>query len=128
MEEFSAPDFAPPPAVGIAPNQPGGPSREDLGQQSIGGLEVTGTLETGVIESGTIGNDSPLLVKWEFWYSPQLGVNLIRKRQDPRFGIQNFDLSDIVLGEPDPTLFEIPSGSKVIDLRRATGSSSPQPP
>jgi hypothetical protein len=127
LEEFSAPDFAHPPAVGIAPNQPGGPSREDLGQQSIGGLEVTGTLETGVIESGAIGNDSPLLVKSEFWYSPQLGVNLMSKRQDPRFGIQNFDLSDIVLGEPDPKLFEIPSGSKVIDLRRATESSSPQP-
>jgi hypothetical protein len=125
LEKFSAPDFAPPPATGIATNQPGGPNRENLGKQSIGGLEVTGTLETAVIESGAIGNDSPLLVKREFWYSPQLGVNLISKRQDPRFGIQNFDVSDIVLGEPDAKLFELPSGAKVIDLRRATEVSSP---
>jgi hypothetical protein len=129
LEEFSAPDFAPPAAVGnIAANQPGGPSREDLGQQSIGGLQVTGTLESAVIESGAIGNDSPLLVKREFWYSPQLGINLISKRQDPRFGIQNFDVSDIVLGEPDAKLFEIPRGSKVIDLRGATEISPPHAP
>lgn len=125
LEQFSAPDFAPPPATEIATNQPGGLHRENLGRQSIAGLEVTGTLETAVIESGAIGNDSPLLVKREFWYSPQLGVNLISKRQDPRFGLQNFDVSDIVLGEPDAKLFELPSGSKVIDLRKATEVSSP---
>jgi hypothetical protein len=89
---------------------------------------VAGTLETGVIASGAMGNDSPMLVKREFWYSPQLGVNLISKRQDPRFGIQNFDVSDIVLGEPDAKLFEIPRGSKVIDLRRATEISPPHAP
>jgi hypothetical protein len=124
LEQFSAPDFAPPPATGTAVNQPGGSSREDLGKQSIGGLEVAGTLETGVIESGAIGNNSPMLVKREFWYSPQLGVNLISKRQDPRFGIQNFEVSDIVLGEPEAKIFELPSGFKVIDLRRATTTSS----
>ena len=125
LEQFSAPEFAPPPAVGVAANQPGGPSREDLGKQSIDGLEVVGTLETGVIESGAIGNNSPMLVKREFWYSPQLGVNLISKRQDPRFGTQNFEVSDIVLGEPEARIFELPSGFKVIDLRRATTPSSP---
>ena len=124
LEQFSAPDFAPPPAVGVAGNQPGGPSREDLGKQSIDGLEVVGTLETGVIESGAIGNNSPMLVKREFWYSPQLGVNLISKRQDPRFGTQNFEVSDIVLGEPEAKIFELPSGFQVIDLRRATTTSS----
>jgi hypothetical protein len=125
LEQFSAPDFAPPPVTGIATNQPGGPNRENLGKQTIGGLEVEGTLETAVIESGAIGNDSPLLVRREFWYSPELGVNLISRRQDPRFGIQNFDLSDIVLGEPDAKLFELPGGSKIIDLRKALEVSSP---
>lgn len=54
----------------------------------------------------------------EFWYSPQLGVNLISKREDPRFGIQNFEVTDIILGDPDSQLFEIPSGSKILDLRK----------
>lgn len=130
LEQFSPSDFAPPPAVGVAASQLGGPSREDLGKQSISGLEVVGTLETGVIESGAIGNNSPMLVKREFWYSPQLGVNLSSKRQDPRFGIENFEVSNIVLGEPEAKIFELPSGFKVIDLRRATttSSSSPQSP
>jgi hypothetical protein len=66
-----------------------------------------------------------LLVKREFWYSAQLGLNLVSKRQDPRFGIQNFDVSDIVLGEPDAKLFELPGGSKIIDVRKAPAVSSP---
>jgi hypothetical protein len=37
---------------------------------------------------------------------------------DPRVGIQNFEVSDIVLGEPDTTLFALPSHSRVIDLRK----------
>jgi len=124
LEEFSAPDFAPPPTAGTPPKQPGATTREDLGKQTLGDLEVVGTLETGVIESGAIGNNSPLLVKREFWYSPQLGVNLISKRQDPRFGMQNFEVSDIVLGEPDTKFFEVPGGSRVIDLRKAAEPSS----
>lgn len=120
LEQFSAPDFAPPPTAGTAARGPGGPSREDLGKQSVSGVEAIGTLEKAVIESGAVGNDSPLLVKWEFWYSPQLGVNLISKREDPRFGMQNFEVSDIVLGQPDAKLFEVPANFKIIDLRRAT--------
>lgn len=124
LEQFTATDFGPPAAV--APSgRAGGPSnltREDLGQQTIGGVEVTGTLETGVIASGAIGNDSPLLVKREFWYSPKLGINLISKRQDPRFGTQDFEVSDIVLGQPDARLFEVPRGSRVIDLRKESPS------
>jgi hypothetical protein len=73
-----------------------------------------------VIPAGAIGNDRPVLTKREFWYSPKLGVNLISKRQDTRFGTQNFELTDIILGQPDPKLFELPVGSKVIDLRKET--------
>jgi hypothetical protein len=91
---------------------------EDLGKQSIAGLDTVGKRETTVIETGAIGNDSPLMVRREFWYSPRLGVNLVSKVNDPRVGIQNFEVSDIVLGEPDTTLFALPSHSRVIDLRK----------
>lgn len=117
LEQFSAPRFAPPPSAGATPNQPENLSRQDLGKQLLGGVETVGTLEMAVIESGAIGNDSPIMVKREYWYSPQLGVNLISKRQDPRFGTQNFEVSDIVLGQPDSKLFAPPAGFKVIDLR-----------
>lgn len=52
-----------------------------------------------------------------FWYSPELNVNLISKLQGPRFGSQNFEVSDIVIGEPDAKLFYAPGNFKVIDLR-----------
>ena len=61
---------------------------KSLGKQSINGLDIIGTRETSVIEAGAMGNSSPIEVKREYWYSPQLGVNLISKLQDPRVGIQ----------------------------------------
>jgi hypothetical protein len=117
VELFSAPDFVPPLIATSARKQPGSPSLEDLGKQSIGGLETVGTRETTVIETGTIGNNSPIEIRREYWYSPLLGVNLISKLQDPRIGMQNFEVSDIALGEPDAPLFKLPSNAKVIDLR-----------
>lgn len=124
VEFFSAPNFvrAPPPA---AATRPGSPTVEDLGKQSIAGVDTVGTRETTVIETGAIGNDMPMTVRREFWYSPQLGVNLVSKVNDPRVGIQNFEVSDIVLGEPDVKLFALPSHSKIIDLREPAKTSSP---
>lgn len=56
--------------------------------------------------------------------SNTITVNLISKRQDLRFGIQNFEASDVVLGEPDAKVFQLPGDFKVIDPRRATTTSS----
>lgn len=125
VEVFSAPHFVPPGGTVNAARQSDMGSREDLGKQVIGGLETVGTRETTVVEAGAIGNDSPLQITREYWYSPQLGVNLISKLRDPRIGEQNFEVSDVVLGEPDTKLFRVPSGSQVIDLRQPTKSLSP---
>jgi len=120
LMQFSAPAVVGSSAVGTA-------GVESLGTQTISGLETIGTRETTLVESGTIGNEAPLLAKKEFWYSPQLGINLITRRQDPRFASeQNFEVTDITLGEPDAKLFEPPSGYKVIDLRKPPVISSPQ--
>jgi hypothetical protein len=129
LEEFSAPEFAVPPVSPAgAPKHPGAPELQDLGKQSIAGLETVGTRETIVIPTGALGNNSPLLMKREFWYSPKLGVNLVSKRQDPLSGIQNFEVSSVVLGEPDTKLFQVPSGSKILDLRKPPEVSlSPTP-
>jgi hypothetical protein len=118
LEQYSrseSADFAGP-AVGRKP--PDSSGAEDLGKQSIGGLETVGTRETSVIPAGTIGNNSPLMSKHEFWYSPLLGINLITKRQEPRGGDQNFEISDIAVGEPDTKLFAPPAGFKIMDMRK----------
>ncbi|HEY6267266.1 MAG TPA: hypothetical protein VIX11_03140 [Candidatus Acidoferrum sp.] len=126
LEEFSPRESARYGAPGKVHMVQGASSEsEDLGKQSIGGLETAGTRETTVIPANTIGNNSPLISKREFWFSPQLGVNLVSKRQDPLSGTQNFEVSDITLGDPDPKLFEVPSGSKILDLRKPPEISSP---
>lgn len=112
-----------PPAAG--PNKTG-PGMQSLGTQTIGGVETIGTRETIVIAAGEIGNDSPITTTREFWFSSKLGLNLISVRDDPRFGTQRFELSDIVLGEPDAKLFAPPEGSRIIDLRNPPESEAPK--
>jgi hypothetical protein len=69
------------------------------------------------------GNDRKVTVSREFWYSPQLGLNLLSKRSDPRFGTQNFTVTNLILSEPDPHLYELPEGYTVVDVRETV-----QPP
>jgi len=97
VEEFEAPEFVPPPAAAAKHMQPGAPRLEDLGKQLVEGLETVGTRETTVIETGAIGNNSPIEIRREYWYSPKLGINLISRLQDPRIGTQDFELSEVTL-------------------------------
>jgi hypothetical protein len=100
---------------------------ENLGAQTIAGLETVGSRETHLLESGALGNEAPILERKEFWYSPQLGINLITKRQDPRFSTeQNFEVTNITAGEPDLKLFEPPAGYKIIDARNLPEIAPPQ--
>ena len=128
LELFFDPNFVSSPAAAASPGKPGAPGVENLGTQTIAGLETIGTRETNLIETATIGNEAPILEKREFWYSPRLGVNLITRRQDPRFATQqNFEVTNIALGEPDTKLFDPPAGFKILDLRNPPEVSSPQP-
>ncbi len=128
LEAFSAPRFVPPPPIGSA-NFVSGPRsiiREDLGSQAVDGVQALGTRQTTVIETGALGNNTPMTIRREFWFSPQLGVNLISKLQDPRFGDQTFEVSNILLGDPDANLFQPPQNSRIIDLRKEESASSPR--
>lgn len=121
LESYSAPIFTGPSAANLAEKK----GRESLGKQFIGGLETIGTRETTVVEAGAIGNDSPLQIIREYWYSPQISLNLSSKLQDPRIGEQHFEVSDIVLGEPEASIFKVPAGSQIIDLRQPAKSTPP---
>lgn len=130
LRPFTAPDFASPLQAAAGKQSNANVNFESLGTQSIEGFQVTGERETTIIESNTMGNDRPLAAKREFWYSPLLGVNLLSKREDPRFGTENFEVTHVSIGEPDAKLFELPAGFKVI--RSGQESSVPtaasQPP
>src|SRR5579862_4333104 len=91
-------------------DEPTGPSsdgksvltRENLGTKTIDGLECTGTRETKTFNPGAFGNDKPVVVTEEIWYSPQLQFNLSLTRLDPRNGNQKFSVVDLKLGDPGP--------------------------
>jgi hypothetical protein len=83
----------------------------------VSGVEVAGTRETRVIGGGVIGNDRPISITKEFWYSPQLGLNMLVKRNDPRVGVQTFTVTEVSLSEPDPKYFQVPARFKIVDMR-----------
>jgi hypothetical protein len=88
-------------------------SREGIGNDVIEGISVVGTRETLTIAENAVGNSQPLTVTREFWYSPDLLVNLAITRKDPREGTQTVRLSDLSRAEPDPALFKVPAGFAV---------------
>jgi uncharacterized protein YecT (DUF1311 family) len=106
-------------------DEPVGPStdgksvlaREDLGKKTIDGLEVVGTRETRTFNPGAFGNDKPVVVTKEIWYSPQLQFNLSVSRFDPRNGTQKLEVTDLKLGEPGPEWFAIPDGYRLVQGR-----------
>jgi hypothetical protein len=92
-------------------------SRQSLGTGVVDDLNVVGTRATLSISAGAVGNTQPLLATREFWYSPDLQVNLSVTRKDPREGMQVLQLVDLSRAEPEPATFQIPAGFVIQDLR-----------
>jgi hypothetical protein len=84
-------------------------TREELGQQTIEGVMATDTRTTTVIAAGAIGNDQPIRIVSEQWFSPDLEVLVQTRHSDPRSGETIYRLSHIVRAEPDRSLFEVPA-------------------
>jgi len=82
---------------------------ENLGTQTIEGLEATGTRTTVTIPAGAIGNDKPITILSERWVSPELQAVVLSTHRDPRFGETTYHLTGITRGEPEKSLFEVPS-------------------
>jgi hypothetical protein len=107
------------PPTGKLPVAMGSTIHEDLGKQLVAGVEATGTRDSVIYNPNVFGNDRKVTIEREFWYSPKLGINLISKRSDPRIGTQTFTATNLILSDPDPKLFELPEGFKVIDRRQS---------
>ena len=105
------------PPAGTSPNGAGSLTREDLGTQTVNGLEMVGTREIQTINAAAVGTDRPLSITKEFWYSRHLGLNLSTKRSDPRSGVEVFTVTDINPSEPDPNLFALPQSARTVDYR-----------
>ena len=83
--------------------------KEDLGIQTIEGVPATGTRVTLTIPAGQIGNDRPIEIVDERWYSKDLQALVMTKHSDPRSGETVYRLTDISRTEPDHSLFQVPA-------------------
>jgi TonB family protein len=98
------------PAPGHAPEgERVKPVKESLGKQVIEGVEAEGTRTTITFPAGMMGNERPINIVSERWYSPELQTVVMTKHSDPRFGETSYRLTNINRGEPARTLFEVPS-------------------
>jgi hypothetical protein len=87
---------------------------ESLGTQDIGGVTATGTRITTTIPLNAIGNDRPLQIVDERWYSQDLQMVVQSKLSDPRTGEETFHLSNISRVEPPAYLFVVPSNYQLL--------------
>lgn len=93
------------------------PVTEDLGTQLINGISAQGTRTTITIPAGQIGNDREIKVVSERWFSPDLQMLIKSSNKDPRFGETTYQLTNVLQGAQDPTLFQIPSDFTVNGLK-----------
>lgn len=113
------------PAIGSSgplPNGNGFRMHEDLGTSTNAGIDTHGYRETVTINEGVMGNDKPMVSTREFWWSPQLAINLLSIVDEPQSGKQVFTVKEISTSEPEPALFEVPEGYQVVDHRSETST------
>jgi hypothetical protein len=83
--------------------------KEDLGTQVIGGVSTQGTRLTRTIPAGQIGNEKPILIVHETWFSNDLQMVVMSKRSNPWGGDTTYTLTNIQRTEPAAALFTVPS-------------------
>lgn len=114
------------PSPGVLPMLPAGPIgfaamtrfdgaadaavTEELGEQILEGVLTRGTRQTQTIAAGAIGNEQPIEIVQEQWFSPDLAAVVLRRNFDPRFGETVYRLINVDRSEPSPELFAVPQG------------------
>lgn len=86
---------------------------EDLGERVLQGVRARGTRQIQTIASGAIGNEWPIEIVTETWYSDELEALMSRRTSDPRFGETVYQLVNVVLDEPPAELFEVPEDYEI---------------
>lgn len=90
------------------------PMEEDLGSRQIDGIKAVGHRRTTTIPQGQIGNDRPIQIADEQWYSPELSVLISSRYSDPRTGVVEYRLTNVVRSEPRADLFAVPPDYTVV--------------
>jgi hypothetical protein len=110
--------------ISAEPNQSKNPSppvlpkgavkTESLGTRRLEGVEAEGVRLTTTVAAGAIGNERPIEIVYERWYSKELELIVFSKYTDPRFGEQTYRLVNVKRDEPDSALFTLPADYKIV--------------
>jgi hypothetical protein len=95
------------------PDESGAVTKEQLGIKAVNGLQAEGVRVTRTIPAGAIGNDKPIAVVTERWYSTDMQIGVMTLHTDPMMGTVTTKLVNVVRGDPDASLFQVPSDYKV---------------
>ena len=78
---------------------------------------MTGSRRTRAVEA----SGSKSTITTEFWFSPDLQIELLAQMDDARFGRQITRLANVQTMEPDAALFLVPEGYTVHDSDHSQG-------
>jgi hypothetical protein len=112
---LTQPPFAPPGitvrfgGLTIGPKEQGWSQPQPLGEQVIEGVRAVGTRREYTLAAGAIGNEKSIGITMEQWFSPDLGMIVSKTGHATTGGDWGYHLEHIVQGDPDPSLFAIPS-------------------
>lgn len=105
------------------------PTEESLGTRQLEGVKATGRRSTTVIPGGRIGNDRAIQIVEEQWDSPELNMVMSSRFSDPRTGVVEYRLTNVIRTEPRADLFAVPSDYTVIEAggRGGRGGGGAEP-
>jgi hypothetical protein len=89
---------------------------EDLGTQTLDGIETKGLRYSFTVPAQVSGTGQPVEITDEYWYSEELHLNILVRHHDPRTGVQTVAITSINREEPPASLFQVPDGYKVVDV------------
>ena len=70
------------------------------------------------IPAGQIGNEKPIVMTSERWFSPELFIVMYAKTSDPRAGETIYRVTNVKRGEPSAELFKVPADYRTRGARR----------
>lgn len=112
-EQPKAPANATPDGVTARPGEK--LTTQDLGKRTVAGLTLRGTRKERSIPATRSGTGSEVTITDDYCYSEELRVYLVLRHHDPRTGEQTVGITQVERGEPAASLFQVPSGYKIVD-------------
>ena len=80
-------------------------------ESQVNGFLAEGSRLKKTIPADKVGNERPLEIFSETWFSQQLQTVIQHRTIDPRFGTTEYKLIEIELGDPAQELFVTPKSN-----------------